>query len=427
MPGAGESPVPRSRVIVAQMGARMHYAVARALHERALLERLYTDVCASKGLARLVNLIPRQFAPAAVRRLQGRIPPGVPPQRTTAFTGFGIEYLRRRSAARGLSEQLQAHLWAGQRFCELILASGLPEAAGAVYGFNSACEALLHAAKCRGMHTLVEQTIAPLSVERRLLEEDAHFHHGWGGGECSVEAELFAARERREWALADSVVCPSEFVRSGVVAEGVAPERCLVVPYGVQRPRVASGPPSGYGSRRSGLRVLFVGTVGLRKGVPYLFDAMRRVRSSGATCRIVGPWDADAAVLRDCCPPNVELVGAIPRNDVAREFARADVFCLPSLCEGSATVILEALAAGLPVITTPNAGSIVRDGIDGYVLPIRDSEAIAEAIDSLADPDVRARMSAGARERSDFGSIESYAARVVQVFSPDPERREMPS
>jgi glycosyltransferase involved in cell wall biosynthesis len=61
-------------------------------------------------------------------------------------------------------------------------------------------------------------------------------------------------------------------------------------------------------------------------------------------------------------------------------YAWADVFLLPSICEGSAMVTYEALSWGLPVITTHNAGSIVRDTVDGWLVPIRDSEAIAKKL-----------------------------------------------
>lgn len=90
-----------------------------------------------------------------------------------------------------------------------------------------------------------------------------------------------------------------------------------------------------------------------------------------------GTWAAKE-IARDC-----ELVGAVPRQEIAKQYAWADVFVLPSICEGSATVCYEALASGLPVITTPNSGSVVRDGLDGFIVPIRNSEAIREKLARL--------------------------------------------
>jgi len=101
-----------------------------------------------------------------------------------------------------------------------------------------------------------------------------------------------------------------------------------------------------------------------------------------------------------------------------RHYSWADVFLLPSLCEGSATVCYEALAAGLPVITTPNAGSVVRDGVDGFIVPIRDAEAIAEKLDLLAkDRDLLAAMSANAVARSREFTLAKYSERLVATLT----------
>jgi glycosyltransferase involved in cell wall biosynthesis len=115
----------------------------------------------------------------------------------------------------------------------------------------------------------------------------------------------------------------------------------------------------------------------------------------------------------------VELRGIIPRSEMMKEYQWADVFLLPSICEGSATAIYEALAAGLPVICTENAGSVVRDGIDGFIVPIRDSRAIADALLRLAkNPALRARMSSQAKERASEFTVERYGQRLMDVLAP---------
>jgi glycosyltransferase involved in cell wall biosynthesis len=96
----------------------------------------------------------------------------------------------------------------------------------------------------------------------------------------------------------------------------------------------------------------------------------------------------------------------------------ADVFLLPTVCEGSATVCYEALAAGLPVVTTPNAGSTVRDGVDGFVVPIRDSETLVERLARLAeDPELLAGMSANALARASEFGLANYGERLMRVLA----------
>ncbi len=100
-----------------------------------------------------------------------------------------------------------------------------------------------------------------------------------------------------------------------------------------------------------------------------------------------------------------------------KQYEWADVFLLPSLCEGSATVVYEALSAGLPVICTFNTGSVVRDNVDGYIVPIRDGEAIAEKLLHLAGHlGIRADMSANAASRAKQFSLTAYRDRLLDAI-----------
>jgi glycosyltransferase involved in cell wall biosynthesis len=96
--------------------------------------------------------------------------------------------------------------------------------------------------------------------------------------------------------------------------------------------------------------------------------------------------------------------------------AWADVFLLPSICEGSALAIHEALAAGLPVVTTPNSGSVVRDGVDGYVVPVRDVDAIVDRLTRLIDPVLRAEMGRNARARAAEFNKAIYTDRLAKIL-----------
>src|SRR5207247_10223597 len=97
-----------------------------------------------------------------------------------------------------------------------------------------------------------------------------------------------------------------------------------------------------------------------------------------------------------------------------RAFASADLFVLPSLAEGSAEATYEALACGVPVVTTREAGSIVRDGIEGRIVPSRNAEALANAIaENVEDRQKRERLSRGAREQADDYTWAGFGEGVV--------------
>jgi glycosyltransferase involved in cell wall biosynthesis len=270
---------------------------------------------------------------------------------------------------------------------------------------------------------VVEQTIAPLRFEHRLLQAERESFPAWQKPiETNSDFESLCQREEAEWRVADTIVCGSAFVRDGIAACGGPRQRCVVVPYGVdQRFRL---PPRG--NHDGPLRVLTVGAVGLRKGAPHLLAAARMLRGK-ATFRLVGGIECNPTA-DGLTGGDVELVGSVPNSEMLQHFGWADIFLLPSLCEGSATSIYEALSASLPVVCTPNCGSVVHDGIDGIIIPIRDRDAIAEAVLRLADdPTLRRQMAENASKRAAAFDFESYgqsllAALPGQTSSPIPAR-----
>jgi glycosyltransferase involved in cell wall biosynthesis len=397
--------------LVAQLGARMHYAVPRMLEAEGLLARLCTDICAVKGWPRLLQMIPRPCRSDGVRRLLGRLPTGVPLNKIHAFTAFGWALARRISTARGPGEQAEAYLWAGKRFCELILREGLDGVTG-VYTFNTAGLELLRSARSAGIQRVMEQTIAPgRFLESILAEEQSRFPNWETASGSNASVEEVCAREEAEWQEAELILCGSDFVKQSIAACGGPVDRCQVVPYGVDN-RFGVGPRRHRGGL---LRVLTVGAVGLRKGSPYVLETARRLQGR-ATFRMVGSIgvspSAEAALRRV-----VELTGPVPRSEIAKQYAWADVFFLPSLCEGSATVTYEALACGLPVVCTSNSGSVVRTGIDGFVVPERDTAAMAERLQQFhQDRDCLEFASEQARRRADAFTLQGYGARLMQAL-----------
>ena len=399
-------------LVVAQLGARMHYAVPRILERAGILEHFYTDICANKGWPRLFRALPRPLRPSRLQRLMNRVPQGIPARRITAFTGFGLEYARRLNRAPNTDDRNRAFLWSGREFCRRVVAKGFGKAK-AVYVFNSAGLEILQDAGRRGLKGIIEQTIAPRAIERVLLREEANRFPDWEPFEREGSLmDEYCARESAEWAAADLIVCGSEFVRDGIVASGGPKDRCVVVPYGLERGSVVTQKPN----RRSGpLRVLTVGAVCLRKGAPYVLAAARHL-GARAEFRMAGAIqvlpEAEKQVRE-----HIQLTGIIPRSEISSHYEWADVFLLPSLCEGSATVTYEAMFQGLPVVCTPETGSAIRNNVDGFVVPSGNSEAIVEKLEMLAaKPDLLEAMSENARQNSAEYTLEKYGERLISCF-----------
>jgi glycosyltransferase involved in cell wall biosynthesis len=123
----------------------------------------------------------------------------------------------------------------------------------------------------------------------------------------------------------------------------------------------------------------------------------------------------------------VELTGPVPRSEMLAHFQWADVFLLPSLCEGSATVAYEALACGLPVIATPNTGTIVRDGVEGFIVPARNVDGIVQSLEKLAnDRNLLREMSEKAKRRSIEFDFSVYQKNLLAALLPD-QRAPLPN
>src|ERR1700733_1743638 len=216
--------------VVAQLGARMHYAVPRILAGAGALERLYTDLYAPRALRRVLNFESR-LAPRGLRRWLARVPAEIPEDKIWSFPAMGLEYYWRRRRSSAARPATAAYLWAGREFCRRIVRLGLGEAQ-AVYTFNSAGLELLEYARSRGLLTVMEQTIAPVRIEDLLMQAEQSDHPGWEpAGERDLLRHDLEDREAMEWATADLILCGSEFVRDGIRAAGGPVEHCSVVPY----------------------------------------------------------------------------------------------------------------------------------------------------------------------------------------------------
>jgi len=403
------------KFVVAQLGARMHYAVPRILWNLDKLSKLYTDIASIGIVGSCANVLSR--APiAGIRRLKARSPEGIPDALIRHFPGFGLSYRLRALAARSHTGKTVVSLRAGSDFCRRVVREGFGDARG-VYVFSSMGKELLEAARDRGVYGALEQINAPRRLFDRLYREEAAAWPGWES--CPYRddiSEEFIAQEESEWRLADRVICGSQFVAENVSTNAPMNGKCSVVPYGID------WEPGTARRRRNqdNLKVLFCGRASLIKGIPYLVKALAMLKSPRVVCRVAGGHVLSEQARKDLSKV-AEVVGMIPRNKMRAMYDWADVFVLPTLCEGSATVCYEALACGLPVITTSHSGSVIRDGREGFIVPIRDSFALASAIDHLAgDPVLYEEMSRNALERASEFTLDWYAQRLTYALGLTP-------
>jgi glycosyltransferase involved in cell wall biosynthesis len=353
-------------------------AAQRSGHLRWFATGLYDS---ARGLAdpRLRSWLPPGARHRLERELRRRHHPALDPARVLSIpryhliaTGFARSVGRRPWFPRAELER-----WAHYRFDEEV-GRRLPRLPGidVVHAFEGAALATLGAARRTGRIAILD---VPSAHERymRLVDQPPRPRIG---------------QERR---LADLLLAPSDFVVACLVEAGVPEDRVLKIPYGAD-PAVFR---RGDHQRADDLfRAVFVGKIGIRKGVRQLLEAWRRLALPRAELLLVGDADDSGRALLQRSRGLYRLAGSPPRSEVHRFFQESDVFVFPSLAEGSAIVTYEALACELPLVTTPNSGSVVRDGIDGLLVGPGDVDSLCEAIRYLYDhPDVRRGMGAEGR------------------------------
>ncbi|MFM7229580.1 MAG: glycosyltransferase family 4 protein [Cyanobacteriota bacterium] len=385
------------RYAVLQPGARLHYAVPALLARAGALAALYTDLHGHhRSLRALTALWPPGRQPPALQRLLARRLPADLPRRlvreqvVATLAGRGAQALLQRAAREGFA------------------------GAGAVYtSFINDDLATVERARDQGL-AVVHELIISADAGRILLEERRRFPGVEPPAETAEVIEAGIDRDRRKWALSDRVLVPSTYCLDSCRALGCEPSRLRLVPYGIPEHwfDLPVCPEPG--------RVLSVGRVSLGKGHHYLAEACRLLsqRRVAHHCRIAGAWQVDVTAPLFSGPT---YLGPVPRSRMAAEVRRADVVVLPTLTDSFALAHLEAMACGVPVVTTHHCGALVRDGIEGFVVPVRDAAALAERLQQLIeDRALRQRLGAAARRRALDHGWSRYGERLLSALELPP-------
>ena len=358
------------------------------------------------------------------RTLGRRIPPAGLPLRKITEAGVAQDFL---GALVGRLP-LAPHGWRRARAHSLILAAerAVAREAGrlaagveivvASYGTG---QYAFETVRRSGGRAVLSYPIAHNGYQARLYAEEAQLQPAFAAALPRL-AELpreYSDRLEAECAMADCILVGSSFVRQTFVAMGYDARKIAVTPYGVDTERFS---PRTQPRSDGVFRVLFVGQIGQRKGMSYLLQAYQKFRRPDCELHVVGNYVASHEVYSRY-EGSFRHTPNVPQSQLATLFQQADVFVLPSLIEGMPLVVLEAMACGIPVIATNHgAEGIVRDGVDGYLVPIRDAEAIAAQLEQLyRDPALKQQMGLNAREQALRHTWSTYAQLAAEtVLSP---------
>jgi glycosyltransferase involved in cell wall biosynthesis len=278
------------------------------------------------------------------------------------------------------------------------VASQFPKIGNLAFGYESSSLYTFRRAKQLGLPCVLYQPIACAEKAVALLEEEKRYfpslaetlRYNWFPDE---EIE----RKQEERLLADAIICASTFTKQSLVEIGVPANKIFVEPYGVNQETFS---PSLEKFPR--FSVLWAGSYTQTKGIGYLLEALVRQPVAGIELVVAGhPRGTDAVSLYED-RVRVRRLGFLNREELGKVMARCHAHVFPTLLEGFGRNIIEAMASGLPVITTANCAGpdLIEDGVNGFIIPIRDVDAICEKLAWIhAHPDAAIEMGRRARER----------------------------
>jgi len=390
------------RVWVIQDGARQHYIVPRAFQRLGMLQGVYTDW----------YVRPRSIEAIFARRGGQWTARQHPELDSSLVQSHAMLTLWQRIMARRYKTGEAYWEWVARSTAKWILKRGFGNAS-ALYGFiRNVDPSVFAAARSQGIKTIGDQIVAPAQIEMAEATKMRQRYPGWGTGEAGVDLARVIEMERRTWPQLDVVLAGSDYVKQGLTQCGVSEGKIRVtryIPVGTNLPYVDRR------GRKGPLTVGFVGAVSLRKGAPYFFELARRFDPAQVKFVMIGPVQLTDEGLKH--KGAVELTGAVPRERVRDWLEKFDVMLLPTTCEGRVGSVLEAMETGLPVVTTPNSGVPITEGVNGFLAQPDDIDALEARVRQLvSDEDLRIITGNRARETIQECTMDAYCRELATAL-----------
>ncbi|MDT7920307.1 MAG: glycosyltransferase family 4 protein [Meiothermus sp.] len=372
------------RVCVGSAGRFHTFDLARQLERRGYLRALYTAY-------------PRWKVD------------GLPPDRVRSFPWLmGPAMLAARLGLHGVPERWD--YWVHETFDRWMASRLEPcEVFHCLSGFG------IHAHRVAreryGALTVCDRGSSHILYQDEILAEE---HARWGIPYRPIDRRI-VERELQEYEFCDRIFVPSSFAYRSFVQKGVPEAKLVKIPYGVDLSLFRPVP-----KEDDVFRVVYVGALSLRKGIPDLLEAVCALRLPRFEVWLIGGCLPEVRPFLRKYEGRYRYLGVIPRKELYRYYSQGSVFVIASVEEGLALVQAQAMACGLPVIATTNTGAedLFTDGVEGFIVSIRNPEAIREKVLYLYQhPEIRKEMAHAALRR--VQAMEGwgrYGSAVVQAY-----------
>jgi len=362
--------------ICCQIGAREHYAIPRALHSRGKLKYLITDTwIAEKSI---FNLLPS----FCLTNLRARYHPELKTASVRSFNSSSIvwEMSHKLQSSQDWQKIIARNLWWEKKVIRILKKLDMPAGNTTLFAYSYAALNLFKYAKKRGWETVLGQ-IDPGIVEQKLVVKESNKYPQYQSG-LAHQPFGYWQDWRDECALADKIIVNSDWSSRALEQIGIEQTKIEVSPLAYKTPKdfnqFRKKYPTKFDTQRP-LRVLFLGQVILRKGIVPLLETIKLLSNKPIEFWFVGKVAIKLPPeLRK--HPQIKWLGKVPRHRTSLYYQKADVFLFPTLSDGFGLTQLEAQAYHLPIIASQFCGSVVKDRINGLILPSVSAEDIANTL-----------------------------------------------
>jgi glycosyltransferase involved in cell wall biosynthesis len=375
--------------VAVSVGGKFHaFYLAEQLQKRDMLSQLITSYpkfeVVKSGIhpQKISTVVLKELLERGFRKLPSRFRDSYNPQ-------FTINDLFDRFAAKRL------------RHCDLFV------------GWSSFCLNSLEKAKRLGALTIVERGSSHIEYQRDILATEYEKY----GLKAQLPHPRIVEKELEEYETADYISVPSLFAKRSFLEKGFPESKIVHVPYGVSLSQFKPVP-----KEDDVFRVIHCGSLSLRKGCHYLIQAFVELNLPNAELWFVGTvTDEIKPFLNKHNHPKIKLFGHQPQSRLNWFYSQSNVFTLLSIEEGLAMVQAQAMACGLPLICTTNTGGedLIRDGIEGFIIPIRNIDILKKKILYLYEhSDLCEEMGRNAYKRVEsLFTWNNYGSHIIDAYN----------
>ncbi len=397
------------QIILIHPGTQYSYQLAKQLHRKGYLFLFITGIAVA-GKSILGKLI--EFLPSSVKnKVKQRVVGELNGSKLKIFPRAEMEALRRVKKKHTSNDIFFDR---NLKFQEQVK-EGLIKKSDIVIGFDTSSWLVAERAVQMGVPFLLD-----VSIAHSLSKQSVYYFLESKYPEWKFNIELkkqsFIELEQMEYERSTAIIAASTFTKKTLIENGVDESKIFVNPYGVDSSQFRINRKN----KSNKIRFLFVGLVDARKGIPHLIKIWKLLLLENIELTIVGPVspDVERLILKEGLT-NVYITGKVPHADLPAIFNNNDVFIFPSFFEGFGLVILEAMAAGLPVITTTATvgPDIIEDGKEGFIIAPGDDQALINAIKHFHQfPDSIISMGNNARKKAEEYTWDAYGERWISII-----------